>query len=91
MKKVFLLTSLFVASISMAQEATCPVTGKTASSAKESAAYDKHGSMSAARALRAVFLSHHFGSISHDQIRSDRRCPHHFAGGLRQPALQRRR
>ena len=42
MKKVFLLTSLFVASISMAQEATCPVTGKTASSAKESAAYDKH-------------------------------------------------
>lgn len=53
MKKVFLLTSLFVASISMAQEATCPVTGKTASSAKESAAYDKHGSMSAAHGAPA--------------------------------------
>ena len=53
MKKVFLLTCLFVASISMAQEATCPVTGKTASSAKESAAYDKHGSMSAAHGAPA--------------------------------------
>lgn len=37
----------------MAQEATCPVTGKTASSAKESAAYDKHGSMSAAHGAPA--------------------------------------
>ena len=47
MKKVFLLTGLFVAAFGMAQEATCPVTGKTASSAKDAAAYDNHGSMAA--------------------------------------------
>ncbi len=45
MKKVFLLTGLFVAAFGMAQEATCPVTGKTASSSKEANGYDNHGSM----------------------------------------------
>ena len=53
MKKVILLTGLFVTAFGMAQEATCPVTGKTASSAKESAAYDKHGSMSATKGAPA--------------------------------------
>jgi catalase-peroxidase len=45
MKKVFLLTGLFVAAFGMAQEATCPVAGKTASSSKEANGYDNHGSM----------------------------------------------
>jgi catalase-peroxidase len=45
MKKVFLLTGLFVAAFGMAQEATCPVTGKTASSSKEANGYDNNGSM----------------------------------------------
>ncbi|MFM1753858.1 MAG: hypothetical protein RLZZ236_797 [Bacteroidota bacterium] len=44
MKKVFLVASFFVASMGMSQEATCPVTGKTASSS-ESSAYENHGSM----------------------------------------------
>lgn len=47
MKKVFLLTGLFVAAFGMAQEATCPVTGKTASSSKDANAYENHGSMAA--------------------------------------------
>ncbi len=42
MKIMFLLTSLFVAVFGLAQEATCPVTGKTASSLKEGNGYDNH-------------------------------------------------
>ena len=44
MKKVFLVASFFVAAMGMSQEATCPVTGKTASSS-ESNAYESHGTM----------------------------------------------
>lgn len=47
MKKVFLIAGLFSAMIGISQEATCPVTGKTASSAKDGAAYENHGSMAA--------------------------------------------
>jgi catalase-peroxidase len=44
MKKVFLVASFFVTAMGMSQEATCPVTGKTASSS-ESNAYESHGTM----------------------------------------------
>jgi catalase-peroxidase len=44
MKKVFLVASFFVAAMGMSQEATCPVTGKTASSS-ESNSYEGHGTM----------------------------------------------
>jgi len=44
MKKVFLVASFFVAAMGMSQEATCPVTGKTASSS-ESSSYEGHGTM----------------------------------------------
>jgi catalase-peroxidase len=44
MKKVFLVASFFVAAMGMSQEATCPVTGKTASSS-ESSSYESHGTM----------------------------------------------
>ena len=48
MKKVLLLTSLFVATIGMAQEvATCPVTGKTNATTKQANAYDKQSNMDA--------------------------------------------
>jgi catalase-peroxidase len=44
MKKVFLVASFFVTAMGMSQEATCPVTGKTASSS-EFNAYESHGTM----------------------------------------------
>lgn len=48
MKKVFLFTCLFVASFGVAQEAAkCPVTGMTASTAKEAAGYDMHATTDA--------------------------------------------
>ena len=45
MKKIFLFTGLFVAAIGMAQEATCPVTGKTASGSKEANVYENSATM----------------------------------------------
>jgi len=48
MKKVLLLTSLFVVTLGMAQEvASCPVTGKTNATPKEANAYDKQSNVDA--------------------------------------------
>ena len=48
MKKVFLFTSLLVASIGMAQEpAKCPVTGMTATAPGEGGGHDSHGTTAA--------------------------------------------
>ncbi|MGO4904910.1 catalase/peroxidase HPI [Flavobacterium sp. W20_MBD1_R3] len=47
MKKIFLFTGLFLAAIGTAQEATCPVTGQTASGSKEANGYENSAKMDA--------------------------------------------